>query len=80
MLADRVSEVEGWGARSHLAGEAVGGVADRTEEVVDVVVVNAPARTVRGLAVEGVVPGIVLGLGYGLVEVLLVHFRRYELR
>ena len=51
---------------AHLAGKAVVNFADRAEEVVDVVVVNAPARTVGRLAVEGVVAGIVLRLGYGL--------------
>jgi hypothetical protein len=66
--------------RSHLAGKAVVNLADRAEEVVDVVVVNAPSRAVGRLAMKGVVTGVVLRLGDGLGEVLLVNLRRDELR
>lgn len=64
----------------HLAGKTVVDLADRAEEVVDIVVVNAPSWTVGCFAVEGVLAGVVLRLSYGFGEVLLIDFGRDELQ
>lgn len=66
-------------SNAHLTGKTIIGFAHRTQEIVHIVIVNAPTRTVRCLAVESLVSGVVLCLCDRLREVLLINFRLNEL-
>ncbi len=72
VLAAVVALVDG------LARQAVGAPAHRTPEDVDVVVDDAPARTVGRLAVEGVLHAL-LGQFHRPAQVALVHLGRHQL-
>lgn len=65
---------------SHLASETIIRTADGTEEIVHVIVVDAPAGAIWSLTVKRVVPSIVLRLSNRLREMLLVDFCLHKLK
>lgn len=64
---------------AYLTSETIICATNWTKEIVDIIIVYAPSRTVGRFAVEGVVSRIIFRLGDGFGEVLLINFRRNEL-